>query len=33
MHSAPKVKNLKDAETNLEYADPFKCPIIECHDL
>ena len=24
MHSAPKVKDLKDAETNLELVDPFK---------
>ena len=26
MHSAPKVKDLKDAETNLEFVDPFKYP-------
>ena len=28
MHSAPKVKDLKDAEMNLELIDPFKYPMI-----
>ena len=28
MHSAPKVKDLKDAETNLELVGPFKYPVI-----
>ena len=28
MHSAPKVKYLKDAETNLELVNPFKYPMI-----
>ena len=28
MHSAPKVKDSKDAETNLELVDPFKYPEI-----
>ena len=27
MYSAPKVKDLKDAKTNLELVDPFKYPI------
>ena len=28
MHSAPKVKGLKNAETNLELVNPFKYPMI-----
>ena len=28
MHSAPKVKDLKDAETKLKLADPFKYPMV-----
>ena len=28
MHSAPKVKDLKIAETNLELVDPFKYQMI-----
>ena len=28
MHSAPKVNDLKDAEMNSEFVDPFKYPLI-----
>ena len=33
MHSAPKVKDLKDAETNLELIDPFEYPMISSHSV
>ena len=33
MHAASKVKDLKDAETNLELVDPFKwCQFVSIYD-